>query len=124
MDSRQLWSITLSIVGLNVGADGLAFKCLTVNVQNDSDEPFLSFLESDVFRTGLQLVSTAQPAIAPLSGMAVALTNSIASRNRNPAVQEFHDVFARRVAGIEQELLPDVGWRLRWWGCRSGLGPG
>ncbi len=77
-------------VGLNVGSEGLAFKCLTVNVQNDNDEAFLGFLESDVFRAGLQLASTLQPAIAPLSGMAVALTRSIATRNRNVAVQDFH----------------------------------
>ncbi|MBU0908773.1 MAG: hypothetical protein KJ717_04330, partial [Proteobacteria bacterium] len=36
-------------VGLNVGGEGVAFKCFTVNVQNDEDETFLGFLESDVF---------------------------------------------------------------------------
>jgi hypothetical protein len=77
-------------VGLNVGSDGLAFKCLTVNVKNDEDEAFLKFLESDVFQAGLKLASTAQPAIAPLSGMALALTKSVAARNRNVPVQEFH----------------------------------
>jgi len=77
-------------VGLNVGSEGLAFKCLTVNVRNDEDESFLKFLESDVFQAGLKLASTAQPAIAPLSGMALALTKSVAARNRNVAVQEFH----------------------------------
>jgi len=77
-------------VGLNVGTQGVAFKCFTVNVKNDDDEALLGFLESDVFTAGLRLVSTAQPAIAPLSGMAVALTRSIAGRHRNVPVQEFH----------------------------------
>jgi len=77
-------------IGLNVGTEGVAFKCFTVNVKNDDDESLLGFLESDVFKAGLKLVSTVQPAIAPLSGMAVALTKSIAGRNRNVPVQDFY----------------------------------
>lgn len=77
-------------VGLNVGTEGVAFKCYTINVKNDDDEALLGFLESDVFKTGLRLVSTAQPAIAPLSGMAVALTKSVASKHKNVPVQDFY----------------------------------
>ena len=77
-------------VGLNVSTEGVAFKCFTVNVKNDNDEAFLGFLESDVFKAGLRLASTMQPAIAPLSGMAVALTKTIATRNRNVPVQDFY----------------------------------
>jgi hypothetical protein len=77
-------------VGLNVGTAGVAFKCFTVNVENEEDEAFLGFLESDAFKTGLKLATTVQPAIAPLSSMAFALTKSIASRNRNVPVQEFY----------------------------------
>jgi hypothetical protein len=77
-------------VGLNVGTEGLAFRCHTVNVQNDSDEAFLKFLEGDVFKAGLHLATVAQPAIAPLSGMALSLTKSIAGRNRNVSVQDFY----------------------------------
>jgi len=76
-------------VGLNVGSVGVAFKCFTVNVKNDQDEAFLGFLESDVFKTGLQLATTAQPAIGPLSQMALSLTKGIAARNRNVPVQDF-----------------------------------
>ncbi len=77
-------------VGLNVGTEGVAFKCFTVNVKNDSDEAFLSFLESDVFKAGLKLAATVQPAIAPFSGMAYGITKSIASRNKNVPVQDFY----------------------------------
>jgi len=77
-------------VGLHVGAEGVAFKCYTVNVKNDHDEALLDFLDTDVFKGGLKLISTLQPAIAPLSGMAVALTKSIAERHRNVPVQEFY----------------------------------
>ncbi len=77
-------------VGLNVGSEGVAFKCFTVNVKNDADEAFLGFLESDVFKAGLRLASTAQPAIAPLSTMAMGITKSILSHNKNKPVQDFY----------------------------------
>jgi hypothetical protein len=77
-------------VGLNIGGDGLALRCFTVNVKNDDDEKFLAFLESDVFRSGLKLATTLQPAIAPLSAMAVGLTKAIAGRHRNVPVQDFY----------------------------------
>jgi len=76
-------------IGLNVGSEGVSFGCKTVNVQNDDDQKFLEFLDSEVFKVGLRLVSTLQPAIAPLTGMAVGLTKSIAQRHQNVSVQEF-----------------------------------
>jgi hypothetical protein len=76
-------------VGLRVATDGLAFRGFTVNVKNDDDEALLSLMESDVMRSGLRLLSTAQPALAPLSGIAVALTTALAKRNRNVPVQDF-----------------------------------
>ncbi len=77
-------------VGLSVGLTGVAFKCYTVNVRNDADERFLEFLDADVFKAGLKLATTFQPAIAPLSGMALGLTRSVAARHRNVPVQEFY----------------------------------
>lgn len=77
-------------IGMNVGSEGVVFKCNTINVKNEDDEDLLGFLESDVFKAGLRLVQTAQPAIVPLSGMAVAVTKSIAKRNRNMPVQNFY----------------------------------
>jgi hypothetical protein len=76
-------------VGLNVGSQGVAFSCYTVNVRNDQDEAFLGFLDSEVFRGGLKLATTAQPAIALLTQTAVGITKSIAKRHRNVGVQEF-----------------------------------
>lgn len=75
-------------LGLNVGNDGLIFKCLTVNVKNEEDEQAIQFLESDAFKTGLQLATTVQPAIKPLSEMAIGLTRSIANRRKNVPVQD------------------------------------
>jgi hypothetical protein len=76
-------------VGLNVGTEGVAFRCYTVNVANEEDERLLGFLESDTFKSGLRLATTAQPAIAPLAATAVGLTKALASRSRNVPVQDF-----------------------------------
>lgn len=76
--------------GLNVGDEGIQLRCYTVNVKNESDEKFLNFLESDTFKSGLTLLNKSQPAIAPLSKMALSLTQEIAKRNRNVPVQDFY----------------------------------
>jgi hypothetical protein len=77
-------------VGLNVGLEGVALHCQTVNVKNSEDERFLEFMESDHFKNGLQLMKTVQPAIVPLAQMAAGITKSLLQRNRNVKVQEFH----------------------------------
>ncbi len=77
-------------VGLNVGSEGVAFKCFTVNVKNDADEAFLGFLDSDTFKGGLKLATTVQPAIGLFSETALGMTKAIAKRNRNVAVQDFY----------------------------------
>jgi hypothetical protein len=74
--------------GLSVGTEGVAFRFHTVNVKNDDDESILDFLEGDSFKAGLKLATTAQPAIAPLSSMALGVTKALAARNRNVSVQD------------------------------------
>jgi hypothetical protein len=75
-------------VGLRLGNNGLNFKCFTVNVKNDEDKSYIQFLESDAFRTGLQLATIVQPAIKPLSEMAIGLTKMVAKRHNNIPVQD------------------------------------
>ena len=69
-------------VGLNVGKQGVSFKGFTVNVQNDGDHAILDFLDGDVFNKGLKLVTTANPAIAPLAGLAVGITEDLSQAQR------------------------------------------
>ena len=76
-------------IGLNVGTEGVMLSCRTINVRNDQDQNFLGFLESDVFKAGLKLTTTIQPAIAPLSGLALAIAKAIGARHQNVAVQDF-----------------------------------
>jgi hypothetical protein len=77
-------------VGVAPPETGLVIRCFTVNVRNDNDERLLDLLESDPFRLGLQLAATAQPALAPLSALAVGMTRTIAERHRNIAVQDIY----------------------------------
>ncbi len=75
--------------GLNVGKAGVMLKCYTVNVQNDADHALLDMLETDVFKAGLKLISTVQPAIAPLSALALGVTKAMAQQHQNVPVQDF-----------------------------------
>jgi len=77
-------------IGLNVGTEGVAFRCFTINVKNDADEAFLEFLESGVAKTGLKLATVAQPSLAPFVQIAQGLTTMIAKRHRNVPVQDFY----------------------------------
>jgi hypothetical protein len=74
--------------GLQVGTEGLFLQCATVNVLNEGDEALLGFLEGEAFQGGLQLLTTAQPALGPFVALTVGLTETIAKRNRNVAVQK------------------------------------
>lgn len=77
-------------LSLRASTSGLVLRCFTVNVRNDEDEQRLAFLESDVFRAGLKLALTAQPALLPLSSLAIGFTKMVATRNRNIPVQDIY----------------------------------
>jgi hypothetical protein len=91
MEGQQAGIIGYPIfVGVNVGEQGLAFRCFTVNVRNDADEGFLDLLESDAFKQGLEVTKAVQPAIKPFAEMAYGLTRAVAKRNRNVPVQDVY----------------------------------
>jgi hypothetical protein len=77
-------------IGITPLSNGLVIRCFTVNVKNDNDEGFLDLLESDSFKAGLRLATNAQPAITPLSDLAIGMTKLIAARNRNVPVQDVY----------------------------------
>ncbi len=112
-------------IGLNVGREGVAFKCFTINVKNEQDEKILEYLDSDVFKSGLVLASTINPAIAPLSSLAFGITKMFAGRNKNVAVQDFFmgldfssvATRARLAEGsyIAVQIPEDIGWNWSNW---------
>ncbi len=74
--------------GLTVGANGVGFVCRTVNVANSTDEAFVDIFNSEAVTAGLNLLTTAQPALAPLTTLARGLCVSLASHSKNVPVQE------------------------------------
>lgn len=114
-------------VGLKVGNEGLVLKCRTVNVMNEQDQAFLSFLESQTFKAGMQLLTTAQPAIGLFSEMAMALTKAVAKRHRNVSVQDFElgldfgsTLMSGRLAegayvAVQMPEVPIEGWNWSDW---------
>ena len=77
-------------IPLNVGSQGVAFECSTVNVKNNEDKAILSALESSPFQSGLKLLTTAQPAIAPFTEITVGVVKMLSQRHENVAVQKFY----------------------------------
>jgi len=77
-------------IGLNIGSQGIAFECSTVNIKNDSDEKILETLESKPFKDGLNLLTTFQPVISPFTEVTLGIVKTLAARNRNVAVQKFY----------------------------------
>ena len=75
-------------MGLQVGNEGIRLRVRTINVKNDQDEALLTLLESDVFKNGLHLITTVQPALVPLSALAQGLTRMLLTRHENISVQD------------------------------------
>jgi hypothetical protein len=75
-------------IGLSVGSDGVVFSCKTVNVGNSSDEKLVDAINSEAATLGLNLLTTAQPALTPFIGVARGLCLSLASRSKNAGVQK------------------------------------
>ncbi|MDO9004124.1 MAG: hypothetical protein Q7V20_11790 [Aquabacterium sp.] len=59
-------------MGLTVAPDGISFKGETVNVRNSGDDMVMSILDTPAFKSGLTLLNTAQPALKPLTSLAMA----------------------------------------------------
>jgi hypothetical protein len=76
-------------MGLTVAADGISFKGKTVNVKNSGDDMVMAVFETPAFKSGLTLLSTAQPALKPLTSLATATVSAIAKRNKNAQIHTF-----------------------------------
>ncbi|WGQ10791.1 hypothetical protein QG516_03875 [Pedobacter gandavensis] len=77
------------VVGLQIGTEGVEFKCTTTNVKNENDENLLAILDSDVASEGLKLLSTVNPVIPIVSNLISGIGKQFLTRNENKKVQEF-----------------------------------
>jgi archaellin len=76
-------------IGLNVGDEGVAFKCYTINVSNTGDKQFLEFLDNPVFKRGLKLLGNVHPMVDTVTEFTTAILKLFAKRDENVAVQDF-----------------------------------
>jgi hypothetical protein len=67
--------------GINVGSNGIEFSCKTVNVSNSNDKRLVEAISSPAMKLGLNLLTTAQPALAPFVGVATGLAKSLSKKN-------------------------------------------
>lgn len=75
--------------GLTVPGDGLAFKVRTVLLGNEGDQAIIDVLQSSLFKEGLKLMGTVQPALPQLVALAGGVTQNLIRRDWNKQVQEF-----------------------------------
>lgn len=76
-------------LGLTVPPDGLAFEGRTINVRSAGSDAILDALDSEVFRAGLSLLHTAQPALKPFVSLATGTMKMLASSSKNTQVHHF-----------------------------------
>ena len=75
--------------GLTVPPDGLSFKARTIVLGNSGDQTIIDVLQSSVFKDGLKLMGTLQPALPQLVALAGGITQNLLKRNGNGQVQLF-----------------------------------
>lgn len=77
-------------LGVTVGANGISFEGRAINVASSTDDVVLSALDSAAFKSGLSLISTAQPALKPFTGLAESVVKATLERNKNVQVHNFN----------------------------------
>ncbi|MEF3063067.1 hypothetical protein V4C85_24965 [Ralstonia solanacearum] len=77
-------------LGLTVGNDGISFEGRTVNIGSSTDNAILTALDSSTFKSGLSLITTAQPALKPFADLAGSVVKAALTRNRNCQVHTFN----------------------------------
>lgn len=75
--------------GVNVGPDGIAFDGRAINVSSSHDETLLSIMESESFKSGLGLLTSAQPALKPFAALGGAVVSAVLGRSKNAQVHTF-----------------------------------
>lgn len=77
-------------MGVTIGPDGISFEGRTINVSSSADDDVLKALDSSVFKSGLAMITAAQPALKPFAGLATSVVQSAANRSRNKQVHSFN----------------------------------
>lgn len=76
-------------MGVTVASGGISFEGRTINVSSSGDESLLSAFDTPAFKSGLALLTSAQPALKPFSALAISAVKTIAERRKNVQVHQF-----------------------------------
>lgn len=76
-------------LGASVGRNGISFEGTTINVSSSTDDALLAALDTDSMRSGLSLLTSAQPALKPFVGLAGSVVKAVASRSKNKQIFSF-----------------------------------
>jgi len=74
--------------GLRVPKNGIDFYLNTIYLSNKNEEKLLSFLESSIFNSGLELIATVNPVVKQVSGYASGITQFLADQKKSKVIQE------------------------------------
>lgn len=77
-------------LGVVVGSDGLSFEGRTVNVGSKINDAVQKMLGSPIFKNGLSLMTSAQPALKPFVGLAGSVVEAVAKSRGNYQVHNFN----------------------------------
>ncbi|CAJ0810678.1 hypothetical protein [Ralstonia flaminis] len=77
-------------LGLTVGSDGISFEGRTVNIGSNADNAILTALDSSTFKSGLSLITSAQPVLKPFADLAGSVVKAALTRNKNRQVHTFN----------------------------------
>lgn len=111
-------------VGLAVSSEGIALTGRTINVENAGDKGILGFLEQPIFKRGLEMINTLNPAVPVVTSMVLGISELLLKRHENIAVQsfdlglDFSGVPSRAYLREGSYIIvqaPDEGWDWSEW---------
>ncbi|MFK7786758.1 MAG: hypothetical protein AB8B56_16685 [Crocinitomicaceae bacterium] len=74
--------------GLRIPSNGIDFYLNTIYLNNKNEEKLLRFLESGIFNSGLDLISTVNPLVKQVSGYAAGITKFLTDEKKSKIIQE------------------------------------
>ncbi len=74
--------------GLRIPKNGIDFYLNTIYIANKSEEKIVKFLNSGIFNSGLELISTVNPVIKQVAGYATGITKHLVDEKKNNIIQE------------------------------------
>ncbi len=93
-------------IGLNVPNTGVNLRVVTLNLRSDQQLSALGVMDSSAFKSGLSLLETSQPAIAPFTTIALGAAKMLIESGTAKEIQKFH-------LGLDYDDNATTGVRLK-----------